>query len=81
MSNFFDKEKCVLHYEKLYFHLRLGLKLQNTPRIGINQSQWPKPYFEFNTKKRIEAEKNRDKDRKVLYKLMNNAVYSKQWKT
>ena len=29
------------------------------------------------TKKRIEAEKNVDKDRKAFYKLMNNAVYGK----
>ena len=28
-------------------------------------------------KKRIDAEKNGDKDAKALYKLMNNAVYSK----
>ena len=28
-------------------------------------------------KKRIEAEKNKDKDGKALYKLMNNAVYRK----
>ena len=28
-------------------------------------------------KKRIEAEKNGDKDGKALYKLMNNAVYGK----
>ena len=28
-------------------------------------------------KKRIEGEKNDDKDGKALYKLMNNAVYDK----
>ena len=28
-------------------------------------------------KKRIEGEKNGDKDGKALYKLMNNAVYGK----
>ena len=36
-----------------------------------------KPYIEFNTQKRIEAQKNSDKDGKALYKLMNNAVYGK----
>ena len=30
-------------------------------------SQWLKPYAEFNTQKRIEAEKNWDKDGKALY--------------
>ena len=36
-----------------------------------------KPYVQFNTQKRKEAEKNDDKDGKALYKLMNNAVYGK----
>ena len=31
----------------------------------------------FNTQKIIEAEKNKDKDGKALYKLMNNAIYRK----
>ena len=34
-------------------------------------------YVEFNTQKRIDAEKNGDKDGKVLYKLMNNTAYRK----
>ena len=45
--------------------------------LEFNQSQWLKPYVEFNTQKRIEAEKNGDKDGKVLYKLMKNSVYGK----
>ena len=36
-----------------------------------------KQYVELNIQKRIEAEKNDDKDGKALYKLMNNAVYGK----
>ena len=36
-----------------------------------------KQYVEFNTQKRIEAEKNVHKGGKVLYKLMNNAVCRK----
>ena len=34
-------------------------------------------YVKFNTQKRIEVEKNGDKDGKTLYKLMNNAVSGK----
>ena len=30
--------------------------------LEFKQSQWLKPYVEFNTKKRIEAEKNGDED-------------------
>ena len=33
--------------------------------------------IEFNIQKRIEAEKNNDKDGKAFYKLMNNAIYGK----
>ena len=33
-----------------------------------------KLYIEFNTQKRIKAEEN---DEKVLYKLINNAIYGK----
>ena len=43
----------------------------------LNQSEWLKPYVEFNVHKRIKAEKNGEKDGKVLYKLMNNAAYGK----
>ena len=43
----------------------------------LNQSQWLKPYVEFNTNKRIEAEKNCDTDGEALCKLMNNVLYGK----
>ena len=76
--NFFDKEKYVIHNEHLKLYLILGLKLRKIHRIlEFNRSQWLKPYVEFNKLKRIEAEKNGDKDGKALYKLMNNAVYGK----
>ena len=72
----------MIHYENLQFYLRLGLKLTKIARVlELNQSQWLKPYVEFNKQKRIEAERNGDKDEKALYKLVNNAVYKKQWKT
>ena len=45
--------------------------------LEFNQSEWIKLYANCNTQKRIEAGKNGAKDRKALYKLMNNAVYSK----
>ena len=66
VSNVFDNEKYMIHYENLKLFLRLGLKL----KIYI-------AYVEFNTQKRIGAEKNGGKDGKAFYKLMNNAVYGK----
>ena len=68
----------MLRYENLQLCLRLGLKLKKIHRVlKFNQSQWLKLYIEFNTQKRIEAEKNNCKDRKALHKLMNNAIYGK----
>ena len=49
--------------------------------LELNQSQWLKQYVQFNTQKRIEVEKNGEKDGKALYKLINNAVYGKTMKT
>ena len=45
--------------------------------LEFNQSQRLNPYVKFNTQKKIEADKNGDKDRKVLYKILNNAVNGK----
>ena len=62
MPNFFDKEKYVLHYDNFQFYFRLRLKLKKIHRVlEFNQPQWLKPYFEFNTQKRIEAEKMKTK--------------------
>ena len=78
LHHYFDKEKYVIHYKSLKLYLRLGLKLKKIHCIlELNQFQWLKEYVEFNTQKRIEAEKNGDKDGKALYKLMKNVVYGK----
>ena len=58
--------------------MKIGLKVIKIHRVlEFNQSQWLKQYVEFNTHKKIEAEKNGDKYGKALYKLMNNAIYGK----
>ena len=73
-SNFFDKEK----YENLQLYLRLQLKLKkNHCLLEFYQLQWLKPYVELNSKKRIEAEANGEKDAKALCKLMNDAMCDK----
>ena len=63
---------------KSYSFIKARIKAKITNRVlEFNQSQLSKPYVEFNTQKRIESEKNDDKDGKALYKLMNHAVYGK----
>ena len=68
----------MIHYEnsKLYLTLALKLKKKNCV-LELNQSQWLKPYIEFNSQKWKDGEKDNDKYGKALYKLMNNTIYRK----
>ena len=64
VPNFIDKEKHVIHYENVELYLRLGLKLKKYiayQNLTNQFNQRLKQYVEFNTQKRIEAEKNSDK--------------------
>ena len=49
LPKFSDRAKYALYYENLQLYLRLGLKLKKYPVLEFNQSQWLKPYLEFNT--------------------------------
>ena len=52
VPDIFDKEKYVIYYDNLQIYLRLGIQLQKLhPHrvLEFNQSQWLKPYVEFNT--------------------------------
>ena len=65
VPNFFDKEKYVIHYENLKLYLRQGLKLKKIHCVlEFNQLQWLKQYIEFDTRKRIKAEKDNNKNGK-----------------
>ena len=77
VSHFFDKKNMWFIKKNLQLYLKLRLKLNTTHHLEFVESQWLKQYVEFNTQRRIEAEKNGDKDGKGLYKLMNNAPYGK----
>ena len=62
VPDFFDKEKYVLHYENLQLYLRLGLKLKKIHRVSeFNQSQWLKPFIEFNTHTKYNRKKWRQR--------------------
>ena len=47
VSNFFDKEKYVLHYTNLQLYLRLGLILKKHRSLEFNQSYWLKKSVAF----------------------------------
>ena len=73
--NLKDKEKYVVHIRTLQFYLKHGLKLKKIHRaIKFSQKEILKPYIEFNTEKRKNANNDFEKD---VYKLMNNAVFGK----
>ena len=49
VSNFFEKEKFVLHYENFQLYLRVGLKIRNRKNrvLEFDLSKWRKLYIEF----------------------------------
>ena len=65
-----DKEKDVVHIRALKQALNNGLILKKVRRvIKFNQRAWLKPYIDMNTKKRMEAKNEFEKN---LFKLMIN---------
>ena len=77
LPNFLIKKNMIC-CQNLKLYLWFGLRLKRIYcLLEFNQSQWLKQYNEFNTQKRIKAEKHGDKDGKALYKLMSNAIYGR----
>ena len=70
-----SKMNYVVHYRNSKYYLSQGLILTKVHRIlEFTQSNWIKPYIDFNTQKRKESTTEADKN---LFKLLNNAVYGK----
>ena len=77
VTNFFNKEKYVFHYENWELYLRLGLKLKSIHRVlEFNQSQ-SLIYCTQHTQK-IEAEQNSDKGRKSPVQINLQRLYGKK---
>ena len=75
IPNLGNKTKYVVYYRNLQLCLSLGIKLTKIHRVlQFKQSDWMNKYIDFNTKKRMSATNDFEKD---FLKLMINFVYSK----
>ena len=75
VPNLKDKKNYVIHIRALDQVLRHGLVLERIHwAVEFNQTDWMKPYIDFNTKLRTAATNDFEKD---FFKLMNNSVFRK----
>ena len=77
VPNLQDKTEYVIHIRNLKHALNHGLVSKNVYRvIKFNQNAWLKPYINVNTDLRKKAKNDFEKD---FFKLMNNAVFGKNY--
>ena len=70
-----DKKRYVVHVLALKQALNHGLKFKKVHRVlKLKQKAWLKPYIEMNSKHRVNAKNNFEKD---FFKVMNNSVFGK----
>lgn len=75
IPHFGPRKHYVIHYCNLKFYLKMGLQLDRIHRIlGFSQSRWMKPYIDFNTERRKNAQSEFESQ---FYKLQVNSVYGK----
>ena len=75
IPNLGNKTKYVVHYRNLQLYLSLEIKLTKIHRVlNFKQPDRMKKYIDFNTKKRMCATSDFEKD---FFKLLINSVYGK----
>ena len=75
IPNLGKQTNYILHCRNLQLYLSLGMKLIKIHRVlEFKQSDWMKKYIDFNTKKRMNAANDFEKD---FFKLIINSVYGK----
>ena len=58
-----NKEYYIVHYRNLKFYLRMGMIISRVHKIvSFDQSPWLKPYIDYNTEKRAQADSDFEKD-------------------
>ena len=75
VPNLRDKHKYILHHRNLKLYTQLGLEVIQIHRVlKFNQASWMKPYIDFNTEKRLQAQSVFEQD---FFKYLINSCYGK----
>ena len=75
IPNLGNETKYVVHYRNVQLYLSLRMKLTKIHKVlKFKQSGWMNKHIDFNTKKRMGATNDFEKD---FFKLMINSVYEK----
>jgi DNA polymerase type B, organellar and viral len=76
LTTFYTKKNYIVHHSALKQALEHGLKIVKVHRmLEFSQKPWLKQYIDANTRRRMEARNDFERD---FFKLMNNAVSLKR---